>query len=57
MGRLYRLFRFPMQLVRPAKLAIFLHLQPVLHGSLILGRRVIPLFAVCAGQRNNISHG
>jgi hypothetical protein len=40
----------------PAEFAVFLHLQPILHGPFILGRRIIPLFAFRTGQCNNISH-
>jgi hypothetical protein len=40
----------------PAELAIFLHLQPILHGPLVLGRCIIPLLAVRTGQDNDISH-
>jgi hypothetical protein len=39
-----------------AELAVLFHLQPILHGPFVLGRRVITLFTVCASQCNNISH-
>ena len=50
------LFRFSMQLMGSAKLAVLLHLQPVLHGPIVLGRRIIPLLTVRTGQGNDISH-
>ena len=53
---LSRLLRFPVQLMGPAELAVFFHLQPILHGPFILGRRVVPLLAVRTGQGNDISH-
>jgi hypothetical protein len=40
----------------PAEFAIFFHLQPILHGPFVLGRRIIPLFAIRASQYNDISH-
>jgi hypothetical protein len=40
----------------PAELAEFLHLQPILHGPFVLGRRVISLFTLRTGQDNDISH-
>ena len=53
---LSRLLRFPVQLMGPAELAVFFHLQPILHGPFILGRRVVPLLTVRTGQGNDISH-
>jgi len=45
-----------MQLMGSAELAVFFHLQPILHGPFVLGRRIIPLLTVRAGQRNDIPH-
>ena len=45
-----------MQLMGSAELAVFLHLQPILHGPFVLGRRIIPLFTVRTGQGYNIPH-
>ena len=45
-----------MQLMGSAELAVFLHLQTILHGPFVLGRRIIPLLAIRTGQGNNISH-
>jgi hypothetical protein len=39
-----------------AELAELLHLEPVLHGSLVLRRRVVAALAFRAGQRNVVSH-
>jgi hypothetical protein len=39
-----------------AKAAILLELQLVRRGPFILGGRVIPPFAFCAGQVQNIPH-
>ena len=39
-----------------AELAVLLQFQTVLHGPLVLGRRVVPLFTVCTGQGYDISH-
>jgi len=40
----------------PAEFAVFFHLQPILHGPFVLGRRIIPLFAIRASQSYDISH-
>jgi hypothetical protein len=45
-----------MKLMGPAELAVLFHLQSILHGPLVLGRRVIPLFTIRTGQGNDISH-
>jgi hypothetical protein len=39
-----------------AELAELLHLEAVLHGSLVLRRRVVAVLAFRASQRNVISH-
>ena len=40
----------------PAELAVFFHLQPILHGPFVFRRRIIPLFTVRTSQGNDISH-
>jgi len=50
------LFCFLVRRVGLAELAELLHLEAVLHGSLVLRRRVVALLAFRAGQRNIISH-
>jgi hypothetical protein len=39
-----------------AELAELLHLEAVLHGSLVLRRRVVAALAFRAGQDNVVSH-
>jgi hypothetical protein len=39
-----------------AKLAVFFHFQPVLHGALIFLCRVIPLLAFRTSQNNIVPH-
>ena len=45
-----------MQLMSPAKLAILLHFQTVLHGTLVFCRRIIFLLAFRASQNNIVAH-
>jgi len=45
-----------MDLVTAAEFTILLQFKPILHRSFVLGRRVISLLALCAGQRNDVSH-
>jgi hypothetical protein len=40
----------------PAKFAVFLQFQAILHGPFVFCRRVVSLLALCAGQRDNASH-
>ena len=50
------LFCFLVRRVGLAELAELLHLEAVLHGSLVLRRRVVAVLAFRASQRNVISH-
>ena len=52
----YYLFRFSVQLVSPAKLAIFFHFQAALHGAFVFSRGVIFLLTFRASQNNFIAH-
>jgi hypothetical protein len=45
-----------MPCVLAAPLAEFLELKPTRSGLLVLGGRIIPLFAIAALQRNYFSH-
>jgi hypothetical protein len=54
-SQLLNLFHFFMRRVLPAPAAELLQLQPVRRRLPILGRRIIPLFAITALQRNNLS--
>jgi hypothetical protein len=49
------LFYFFMRRMLPAAVAKLLKLQPLRHGLPILGGRIIPLLALTALQRNNLS--
>ena len=51
-----KLLGLSVQLVGPAELAVFFQFQAILHGPLVLGRRIVSLLAIRAGQRNDISH-
>ena len=51
-----KLLGLPVNLMGPAELAVFFQFQAILHGPLVLCRRVISLLAFCASQRNDISH-
>jgi hypothetical protein len=55
MARSPDLFHFLMRRVLAAAPAEFLELQPVRRGLAILRRRIIPLFALTALQRNDFS--
>jgi hypothetical protein len=49
--------RLPVQGLRPAETAKLPQLEPVLHGSLVLGRRIVALLAFRASQGDDVSHG
>jgi hypothetical protein len=42
--------------MRAAVIAEFLELQPFGSGLLVLGRRVVPIFALRAFKRDDVSH-
>ena len=44
-----------MRRMLPAAAAEFLQLQPLRHSLPVLGRRIIPLFALTALQRDDLS--
>ena len=50
-----QLFYFFVRRMLPATLAEFLYFQPVRSRLPVLGRRIIPLFAVTTLHRNNFS--
>jgi hypothetical protein len=50
-----QLFHFFMRRVLAADAAEFLQLQPLCHGLPVLGRRIVPLFAITALQRNDFT--
>jgi hypothetical protein len=54
-SRFLKLFHFLMRRVLAAAPAKLLQLQPVRLGFPVLGGRVIPLFAITALQRNDLS--
>jgi hypothetical protein len=49
------LFHFFMRRMLPATLAELFHLDPVRRRLPVFGRRIIPLFAITALQRNDLS--
>jgi hypothetical protein len=54
-SQLPELLHFLMRRMLPAAAAELLQLQPVRSGLPVLGGRIIPLFALTALQRNNLS--